>query len=322
VAAPDVSIVVVSYRQREPLLECLASCLEAGARVAGGAELIVVDNGSLASLVRERFPSARVLEPGFNTGFAGAVARGVAASHGRWIALVNDDARLDPEALAAMLAAGERSSTIGSVAAQVRFQRDPGRINSTGITVDSFGIATERFAGAPAGAADQPAEVFGPTACCALYRRSMLAEVGGPDERFFAYLEDVDLAWRARSAGWSSVYEPAALAYHRGSASAGHGSDAKYFLVGRNRVWLLARNATGHQLRRGLLGILLYDTAYIAYVALTDHTLAPLHGRLTGLRSWRRLRRESRGQRNEVALERGGWRAALSQHRAYRALGG
>ena len=132
--------------------------------------------------------------------------------------------------------------------------------------------------------------MFGASGCVALYRAEMLAQIGGFDSEFFAYLEDVDVAWRARAAGWEAFYEPAAVAHHRGSASTGEGSARKYRLVGRNRVRLLARNATTRQLARNLLGILLYDSAYILYVALSDRTLAPLRGRLAGLRGWRASR--------------------------------
>jgi GT2 family glycosyltransferase len=71
----------------------------------------------------------------------------------------------------------------------------------------------------------------------------MLDEVGLFDERFFAYLEDVDLAWRAQRAGWRCLYVPAARALHRTSATSGEGSAMKYRLLGRNKVWLAAKNA-------------------------------------------------------------------------------
>jgi GT2 family glycosyltransferase len=320
---PAISIVIVAYRQREALAEALHSCTQAAAEVPGGAELIVVDNGGLAAFIREHAPEARLIEPGENVGFAGGAQRGVAAASGKWVALVNDDARIERDALARLLAAGERDERIGSVAAQVRFHSDPALINSAGIAVDSLGIATERLAGRPAGEAELSCEVFGATACFALYRTAMLDALGGLDERFFAYLEDVDLAWRARAAGWIAVYQPLAIAYHRGSASSGEGSGEKYFLAGRNRVRLLARNATGAQLVRSLPGILIYDLAYVSYVALSDRTRAPLLGRLAGLREWRALRREARQTRRPVKLSPAfrGWLDALRQHRAYRKHG-
>jgi GT2 family glycosyltransferase len=310
------SVVVVAYRQRDALRECLNACSVAAERVPGS-ELIVVDNGSVAQVARECFPAAKVVVPGFNSGFAGGVARGLAVAEGRWVALVNDDATVAANALVEMVAAGERSDRVGAVAGQVRFRSAPDRVNSAGISVDRLGIATERLAGAPIEAAGEACEVFGPSGCFALYRRAMLTEIGGFDERFFAYLEDVDVAWRARAAGWRCVYEPRAIAYHVGSASSAHGSEQKYFLVGRNRIRLLARNATARQLLIAWPAMAAYDCAYVAYAGITDRTLAPLRGRLAGLRSWRGERRRCR---SSVALGRVSLRASLGQHRAYREL--
>ena len=116
-----------------------------------------------------------------------------------------------------------------------------------------------------------------------LYRREMLDSLGGLDRSFFAYLEDADLAWRARMAGWRCVLAPRAVALHRHSATLGHGSRAKHVLVGRNRVRMLAKNATARQLRRRLVGIVVYDLLYVAHEAVRGRTLAPLAGRLRGL---------------------------------------
>src|SRR5207247_10545644 len=90
----------------------------------------------------------------------------------------------------------------------------------------------------------EPYEVFGATGGGALFRTQMLEDVGGFDETFFAFFEDVDLAWRARAFGWRALYAPGAVVYHHHSATARHGSPAKLHLVGRNRVRTLAKNAT------------------------------------------------------------------------------
>jgi GT2 family glycosyltransferase len=318
----SISIVVVDHRAEALLLDCLAH-VEA-ARAGLETELIVVENasdGRTAAAVRERHPDAVVLEERENTGFSPAVVRAIAASRGEWVALVNNDANLAPDALARLLAAGEADPRIGSVAAQVRFSGRPDVVNSAGIVVDRLGVAYERLAGAGVAAADGAGrEVFGATACVALYRRAMLEAIGGFDASFFAYLEDVDVAWRARAAGWRAVYEPRALAHHRGSASSREGSAFKYRLVGRNRMRLLAKNATTAQLRRYGPAMLLFDLAYVVFAGVTGRTLAPLQGRLEGLREWRRYRAAGAATRGPAPLAPAlsGWRGALGQWRGYR----
>jgi GT2 family glycosyltransferase len=171
----------------------------------------------------------------------------------------------------------------------------------------------DRLLGLPADAGEtEPREVFGASAGAALYRRAMLHELEGFDESFFLYLEDVDVAWRARMRGWRCLYAPAAVAWHVHSGTAVHGSGFKHRLVGRNRIRLLAKNADGHQLRRHLPAIVAYELGYVLYAGTVDRTAAPLLGRLQGLRDWRSLRRAYAGERRPIPLARSrGVRAAL-----------
>ena len=98
-----------------------------------------------------------------------------------------------------------------------------------------------------------------------------------------------------------------------------HGSRLKYFHSGRNRVRLLAKNATGAQLARHLPQILAYDLAYVVFAAVTDRTLAPLRGRLLGVRDWRRYRRSGAAGRVAIELPRSrGVRGALGRRAAWR----
>jgi GT2 family glycosyltransferase len=146
----------------------------------------------------------------------------------------------------------------------------------------------------------------------------MLDAIGDFDESFFAYLEDADLAWRARMCGWRSVYAPRAIVRHHHSSTLGHRSPQKYMLVGRNRVRMLAKNATVSQLIRRGLAIVAYDLVYVAYVALRARTLAPLQGRIAGLREWRKYRDAGRPTRRPIRMPRSpGLLAALRRDRAY-----
>jgi GT2 family glycosyltransferase len=308
-----VSAIVVS-RRGGPLLDaCLRALRTAIAPL--DAELLVVDNsaGGISA------DGATVLRQGRNVGFAGGVAAGLEVAGGEWILLVNDDAELEPGAVVALLGAAQAAPDVGSACGQVRFFGRRDTVNTAGLVIDRLGIAFDRLAGTRAEDGGPVEEVFGASACVALYRRAMLDAIGGFDASFFAFGEDADVAWRARMAGWTALYVPASVAYHHGSATAGEASPAKYFLVGRNRMRLLAKNAPTGQLARWGWAMALYDVAYVAFVAATDHTLAPLRGRVAGLREWRRYRSAGAAARRPIALAAptgplGTWR----QRAAYR----
>jgi GT2 family glycosyltransferase len=320
--APILSVIVVSYRMGELLEACLVSAREALKRVEGATELILVLNGASPDepvLGEELVTGIDVVYEPENIGFAPAVAEGIKRSKSEWIALLNDDALAEPQLFASMLAAGLSASDIGSVAAQMRFFDRPDILNSAGIEVDRLGVAYDRLLGEPVTKSEsEPIEVFGPSGGAAMYRRTMLDEIGGFDESFFAYLEDADVAWRARMRGWRCLYAPGAVVTHHHSATLGHGSTRKYFLVGRNRVRLLAKNASTAQLRRYALRILAQDFAYVGFIALTKLTLTPLSGRLTGLREWKRYRRAGSAGRRAIPLARvNGLRAAWRRQRVW-----
>jgi len=320
--APILSVIVVSYRKGELLERCLLSAQAALRQVEGATELILVLNGASPGeryISEELAASVGVVYEPENIGFAPAVGEGIRRSKSEWIALLNDDATIEPQAFARMLAAGSSATDIGSVAAQMRFFDRREMLNSAGIEVDKLGIAYDRLLGEPLSASEsEPVEVFGASGGAAIYRRAMLDEIGGFDESFFAYLEDVDVAWRARMRGWRCLYVPDAVVVHQHSATLGHGSSRKYFLVGRNRVRLLAKNASTAQLRRYAPWMLTHDLAYVGFIALTQLTLAPLLGRLAGLREWRRYRRAGAVGRRAIPLARvGGARAALRRQRVW-----
>ena len=124
-------------------------------------------------------------------------------------------------------------------------------------------------------------------------------------------------------AGWTCLLAPGAIGVHRHSATLGHGSRAKHLHVGRNRVRMLAKNASGRQLRRKLPAIVAYDLLYVAAAAVADRTLAPLLGRLQGIGDWRAYRSAGLSQRREIELSPApGVRAARRRARTYRTAAG
>jgi GT2 family glycosyltransferase len=317
-AALRISAIVVNYRRAAMTRACLAALVPALDAAGEPYELVVVDNGSgddSCAVVRAAAPDATVVELPENRGFPTAASEGVRRSSGDWVLLVNNDVIVEPDAVRELLAAAATADDVGSVAAQMRFADAGETINSAGIGVDRLGIAYDRLLGAPAAASErEPVEVFGACGGAALHRRRTLDEVGGMDESYFFALDDADLAWRARMRGWRCLYAPAAVVHHHHGATTAHGSELKYFHVGLNRVRTLAKNADRDLLLRYGLAMALYDAAYVAYALVADRTLAPLRGRLRGLREWRRYRRAGSDRRPVELAPVRGLRAARARH--------
>jgi GT2 family glycosyltransferase len=209
------------------------------------AEVIVVDNGSTdgsLELLAAEHRGVRVIALGENTGFAHAANVGVEAAGADAVALVNTDVELEPDWLARMLSALDSGERVASVACKMVDLDDTGRIYDAGDFLRRDGVAEQRgrferddgrFASA--------GEAFSACAGAALYRRAAVLEVGGFDERYFAYLEDVELGLRLRLAGHTCRYEPA-VARHAGSGSADALADGPLAMVERNTLLLAARH--------------------------------------------------------------------------------
>ena len=243
-----VSVVIVNWNGRTALERALPSVLESLQRAGDNAELVVVDNGSDDGSVEYLDTvgtSCRIIANEENRGFSPAANQGIEATNGTYVALLNNDVVCDPDWLVRLVEVADADQGIGCAAAQLRYLDDPERINSAGIVVDLLGRPHDRHDGRSAG--DEPAspvDVFGGSGGALLLRRSMLDEIGLLDERFFAYFEDVDLAWRARRAGWRSVYVPTAVVLHEHSATSGRIRGLKRYLSTRNHIWLVVKNAS------------------------------------------------------------------------------
>jgi len=295
-----VSVAVVSWNGRSYLEKCLSSL---AAQSYPEIEIILVDNGSTdgtAGWVRERFPAVNLILNSANLGFAAANNQAVRRARGEYIATLNNDAWAEPDWLAQLVSAVEEHPRLGMAASQMVFAGRPEVINSTGICLDRCGISWDRGGGEMAHHGDcQPAEVFGPSAGAALYRRELFDEVGLFDEDFFAYLEDVDLAWRARWRGWRAIYVPSARVYHVHSATAREGSPWKTCWLARNKIQLIARNYPFPHLLFYLPFILFYELLSLGFAVKNHMGLAALRGRIAGLAALGRALKKRRARRSE-----------------------
>jgi GT2 family glycosyltransferase len=236
-----VAVVIPNWNGRDWLPACLAAV---SAQQRAPDEVIVVDNGSvdgsLDYLAREH-PDVRLIALGHNTGFAHAANVGWRAARTDHVALINTDVVLADDWLAQMLAAIDADSETGAVACKMVSLADPGRVYDAGDILRRDGVCEQRgrFM-ADDGRFDAPGEVFAACAGAALYRRAALDAVGGFDERYFAYLEDVDLGLRVRLAGWGCRYQPV-VARHAGEGSSHQLPGGHHRLVTRNTVLLVAK---------------------------------------------------------------------------------
>jgi GT2 family glycosyltransferase len=213
-SSPLASIIILNFNGEQFLGECLEAAL---AQTYRNFEVIVVDNGSTdgsVKLVRDKFPTVRLLALGKNMGFSAGNNRGMEIARGEYIALLNNDAAPEPRWLEELCRATMGNAKVGICASRMMFH-GTNLINEAGQNWAAWGHS--RIIGYGEECREEylrPREVFGACAGAALYRRSMLDEIGMFDEDFFAYAEDVDLSFRAQLADYRCVYVPTAVVGH------------------------------------------------------------------------------------------------------------
>ncbi|MGH7776815.1 MAG: glycosyltransferase family 2 protein [Candidatus Dormibacterales bacterium] len=251
-AVPEASVVIVNHDGIRYLDDCLSAVLAQEIRPGApgaGFEVILVDNASAdgsVEHVHKRFPCVRIVPLLENRGFAGGNNAGIREAGGRHIVLLNNDTRVRPGWLKALLDAAASDGGAGAITAKLVFMDPPGTIQNAGSLMLSDGSGADRgFREADRGQYDRREEVFGACGASVLYRREMLADVGGFDDSFFMYYEDADLNWRMRLRGWRVVYEPAAVVDHVHAGTSGEWSPFFTFHVDRNRLLMITKNAPG-----------------------------------------------------------------------------
>ena len=238
----EVTVVIPNYNGIKYIDSCLRSVYE-GTTVP---EVIVVDNGSKdgsAELIRQKYPGCGLICLAENTGFCHAVNEGIRSASSEYVILLNNDTTVDGEFTEKLLDSIKDKKDAFSVGAKMLSMSQPDVIDDAGDLYCALGWAFALGKGKPKEAYKKGTQIFAACAGAAIYRKSILEKIGYFDENHFAYLEDIDIGYRAKLFGYRNYYEPEALVYHAGSAVSGSRyNEFKVRLAARNSVYLIAKN--------------------------------------------------------------------------------
>lgn len=292
---PRVTVIIVNWNSGELLSRCLESVSE---QSYVPARVVVVDNGSTdgSADVAENWAGITVVRLGTNRGFAAANNIAIHECDTELVALLNPDAFPEPDWLAHLVGAAVVCPAAVAFGSRQMVAGGSGEIDGIGDVYHFSGIMWRNGFGRQLLDADTAStEIFSPCAGAALYRRDALMEVGGFDEDYFCYVEDVDLGFRLRLAGYKSMYVADSVVHHVGSAcSGGQHSDFAVYHGHRNLVWAFVKNMPGALFWILLPAHLLLNVVTLMHFALRGQGAVMLRAKRDALRgipsAWRKRR--------------------------------
>jgi len=248
---PAATVIVVGYRSRGDLDRCLSAVRRQHARYPAPVEAIFVDNASgdgSADHVREAFPEVVTIESGGNLGFAGANNLGAERARGEVLAFLNPDTEAADDWLVELVRPLLAEPDVGLTTSKILLMDDRGTVNACGNEVSLGGITWCRGLGRAAAEFRTDADVAAVSGCAFAVRAELFRRLGGFDASFFMYLEDTDLSWRARAAGYRCRFAAASVVWHDYRLNL---SPAKIGWIERNRYRMLGKQLS----RRALLAL-------------------------------------------------------------------
>ncbi len=244
-----VTVIIPNYQGKDYICPCLDSLQ---AQQDALFTILVVDNASTdgsLEIIRQQYPGVKVIALPENTGFCHAVNVGIQAADTPYVLLLNNDTVARPGFVTALLERIESDKRIFSVSSMMLSMQDASRIDDAGDRYNALGWAFARGKGQPMERYQKPARIFAACGGASLYRREAVLSLGGFDENHFAYLEDIDIGYRALIQGWRNVYEPRAQVLHAGSAVSGSRYNAfKVKLSSANNAYMIGKNMPFFQL--------------------------------------------------------------------------
>lgn len=233
------SLIIVAYNAQAYLERCLSAVFE----MSGiSCEVILVDNASSdgsAELVAQKFPQVRLIQNENNLGFGGGNNLGAQSATGNYLVFLNPDTIVKPGWLVFLIEALEDDSRAGLATSKILLLNDPERINTCGNSIHLTGLTLCRGLRRPKNTFNQRESVAAVSGAAFAIRRELFERLGGFDEDFFLYMEDTDLSWRARLAGWDCLYVPESIVLHDYRLRI---TPLKVFYQERNRYLMLLKS--------------------------------------------------------------------------------
>ncbi|WP_433921971.1 glycosyltransferase family 2 protein [Paenibacillus taichungensis] len=302
---PTVSVHIVTYNSSTDIEECLRAVQMQTYPIE---TVVIIDNASVDGtldkirIIMETYPiSINLMTQEKNLGFAPAHNLAIQLTTSNYALILNPDVTLDPNYITQIIHTMESNVVFGSVAGKLLLKSDPKTCDSTGLIMNRARRAFDRGTGEPADLWGKSGEVFGVSGAAALYSREFINHISIDgeffDSSFFAYKEDVDVAWRGQLLGWKAYYDSEAIAYHERGWKKGGRSQQPLFIRRAsyiNRYKMIFKNDSIQGICKNFLKMIPYEIASHAYFLLREPRV---------LGAWKTLwseRRELRHKRNMI----------------------
>ncbi len=303
----QISIIIPNFNGEQFLKECLNSIKKQN---FSHYEVIIVDNGSndgSVEYIKDNYDEFTLIQNQKNLGFATAVNQGIKSSNAEYVFLLNNDTELEVECVSKLLNCIDKDENIFSVSSKMIQNQDRNLIDDAGDEYTLLGYTKKVGNNRSTELYQSKREIFSACAGAALYRRNIFDIIGYFDENFFAYMEDVDISYRARIYGFKCVYCPEAVVYHDVSATSGSKYNAfKIRLAARNNVYVPYKNMPWPQLILNLLFLILgFLIKYLVFLKKGhgNDYMAGLKEGLTSLDKIDKIKYKNRRLANYLSIE-------------------
>ena len=260
-----ISVIIVNWNGKKLLAECLDGLRQQEYKQF---RTILCDNGSTDGsvyFVSQNFPEVEVIGRAEYSGFAAGNNIAIKRAKTKYIALLNNDAVPQPLWLQHLVEALESHPEAGLAASKMVFYNNPEIIDRAGDAYTRAGTGLLRGRGVAAGSYNKQEWIFGACAGAALYRSTMLEDIGLFDEDFFLVYEDVDLSFRAQLRDYKCIYVPEAIVHHKASSSIIYDSPMSVYYSHRNLEWVYVKNMPSALILKTIFPHIIYDIAAFFY---------------------------------------------------------